>query len=229
MRLRTGKFSGDGMRTQGELADQRAALFHFREQFLVLLRVDHIDPASQHPDRRSSRRRARSAVRQAVNSAREAAHDHQASFRQVPRQPLGYLIPVRGRTTRAQRWRSHGAAEPACLRAHTATAADRRFPAGAADIRLSPQCSRPQPVRRTSASSFSASRKPARDSTACAVAAGRRQASNSVSDALKTASGEPNCRSSLPVKREPRPRVRCSASQGRETSRSTSRVTLPAH
>jgi hypothetical protein len=40
-------------------------------------------------------------VRRAVDSARQPADDEQASLGQVPRHPVGYLIPVRRRTSRA--------------------------------------------------------------------------------------------------------------------------------
>ena len=40
-------------------------------------------------------------MRAGINSAGQAAGDYQAPFGQIPRQPLRHLIPVRGRTTRA--------------------------------------------------------------------------------------------------------------------------------
>ena len=89
------------MRAQREFADQRAALFHFREQFLVLLRIDDVHARAEHADRRAVRSPASALMRQAVYAARHAADDRQAALGQVMPQPLRHLIAVGRRASRA--------------------------------------------------------------------------------------------------------------------------------
>src|SRR5271165_2316398 len=82
------------MRAQREFANQRAALFDLAEEFLILLRVNHVYAGPQHSDCRSARCPASALVRQTVDAACHAANDHQAVRGQVMPQALRHLVAV---------------------------------------------------------------------------------------------------------------------------------------
>src|SRR5258708_28708558 len=71
------------MRPQRKFADQRATLFNFREQFLVLLGVDDVYPRAKYADRRAVSSPASALVRQAVYPTRHAADDRQAALGKI--------------------------------------------------------------------------------------------------------------------------------------------------
>ena len=87
-------------RAHGEFGNYRAAFFHLREDFFVLLGIDHIDPAAEHADRRTGRRSQGTFMRAGIDAPREPTDDDQTAIGQIPGQFLRHLIPVGRRTTR---------------------------------------------------------------------------------------------------------------------------------
>src|SRR5258708_37310533 len=83
-------------------------------------------------------------------------------------------------------------------------------------------------MARIAANSFSARLNASFLKIACAVAAGSSQTSSCRSDALNTASGEPNCLSNRAESRAAMPRVNNSASQERAESSCTERCLVRA-
>ena len=78
-RFRIGKLLGAGEGAHREFGNDRPARFHLSEDLFVLLGINHVNPTTQHADRRAGERTQRTFMRAGINAAREPADDYQTS------------------------------------------------------------------------------------------------------------------------------------------------------